>query len=113
MRTAANPSAQLIAPRHPIDAARLGAYLRANIKASAGELVVEQYQGGQSNPTYRLTAGGTQYVLRRKPPGKLLPSAHAVDREYRVMAALAQSDVPVPKMYALCEDEAVIGTPFY
>ena len=113
MSTAANPGAQLIAPRHPIDAARLGAYLRANVKDFAGELVVEQYQGGQSNPTYRLTAGGTQYVLRRKPPGKLLPSAHAVDREYRVMAALAQSDVPVPKMYALCEDEAVIGTPFY
>src|SRR5881397_2337853 len=113
MNTAANPGAQLIAPRHPIDAARLSTYLRTNVEDFAGELVIEQYQGGQSNPTYRLTAGAKQYVLRRKPPGKLLPSAHAVDREYRVMSALAHSDVPVPKTYTLCEDEAVIGTAFY
>ena len=76
-------------------------------------LVVEQYQGGQSNPTYRVTAGQRRYVLRRKPPGKLLPSAHAIDREYRVMSALATTDVPVAKMHALCEDDAVIGTAFY
>ncbi len=81
--------------------------------AGIGDLVVEQYQGGQSNPTYRVTAGERRYVLRRKPPGKLLPSAHAIDREYRVMSALATTDVPVAKMHALCEDDAVIGTAFY
>ena len=81
--------------------------------AGIGDLVVEQYQGGQSNPTYRVTAGERRYVLRRKPPGKLLPSAHAIDREYRVMSALAATDVPVAKMHALCEDDAVIGTAFY
>jgi aminoglycoside phosphotransferase (APT) family kinase protein len=79
----------------------------------SGNLVVEQFKGGQSNPTYRLSAGGTRYVLRRKPPGKLLPSAHAVDREYRIITALAQTDVPVAKTYALCVDDNVIGTAFY
>jgi aminoglycoside phosphotransferase (APT) family kinase protein len=69
--------------------------------------------GGQSNPTYYLRAGSGEYVLRRKPPGKLLPSAHAVDREYRVMTALARTSVPVPRTYALCEDADVAGTPFY
>jgi aminoglycoside phosphotransferase (APT) family kinase protein len=83
------------------------------VDADAGNLVVEQYQGGQSNPTYRVTAGGRRYVLRRKPPGVLLPSAHAIDREYRVMSALATTGVPVAKMVALCEDDAVIGTAFY
>jgi aminoglycoside phosphotransferase (APT) family kinase protein len=109
----ANPGAKLIAPAHPIDAAALGVWLRANVDAGIGELVVEQYQGGQSNPTYRVTAGARRYVLRRKPPGKLLPSAHAVDREFRVMSALAGTGVPVAKMHALCMDEAVIGTAFY
>ena len=78
MSTAANPGAQLIAPRHPIDAARLSTYLRANVEDFAGELVIEQYQGGQSNPTYRLTAGAKQYVLRRKPPGCALRPIHAM-----------------------------------
>jgi len=110
---AANPGARLVAPVHPFDVAGLAAWLRTRIADFAGDLVVEQYQGGQSNPTYRITAGGTRYVLRRKPPGRLLPSAHAVDREYRVMAALARTDVPVAKMYALCEDESVIGTAFF
>jgi aminoglycoside phosphotransferase (APT) family kinase protein len=108
-----NPGAKLIAPAHPIDAAALATWLRANVDADAGKLVVEQYQGGQSNPTYRVTAGGRRYVLRRKPPGVLLPSAHAIDREYRVMSALAATGVPVAKMVALCEDDAVIGTAFY
>ncbi len=89
MTAGVNPGAKLIAPAHPIDAAALAAWLRANVDAGIGDLVVEQYQGGQSNPTYRVTGGERRYVLRRKPPGKLLPSAHAIDREYRVMSALA------------------------
>jgi aminoglycoside phosphotransferase (APT) family kinase protein len=78
-----------------------------------GEVVIAQFQGGQSNPTYRIDADGRRYVLRRKPPGVLLPSAHAIEREYRVMDALADTQVPVPRMLALCEDAGVIGTPFY
>jgi len=109
----ANVGAKLVAPVHPIDSVALGAWLRANVDAGIGDIVVEQYQGGQSNPTYRLTAGDRRYVLRRKPPGKLLPSAHAIDREFRVMSALAGTGVPVAKMHALCEDDAVIGTAFY
>jgi aminoglycoside phosphotransferase (APT) family kinase protein len=81
--------------------------------ASPGPLEVEQFKGGQSNPTYRLRAGGKSYVMRRKPPGVLLPSAHAVDREYRVITALATTAVPVARTYALCTDESVIGTMFY
>jgi len=113
MPTQANPGARLVAPVHPFDVAALAAYLRAHVADFSGDPIVEQYQGGQSNPTYRITAGSAQYVLRRKPPGKLLPSAHAVDREYRVMTALAGTDVPVARTHALCEDEAVIGTAFY
>ena len=113
MSAAANPGAKLIAPAHPIDPAALAIWLRANVDAGIGDLVVEQYQGGQSNPTYRLTSGDRRYVLRRKPPGKLLPSAHAVDREFHVMSALAGTGVPVARMHALCEDDAVIGTAFY
>ncbi|HQR12047.1 MAG TPA: phosphotransferase [Casimicrobiaceae bacterium] len=109
----ANPGAKLTAPAHPVDADALARWLRANVDAGTGEIIVEQYQGGQSNPTYRITAGDRRYVLRRKPPGKLLPSAHAIDREYRVMSALSGTDVPVAKMHALCEDDAVIGTAFY
>jgi aminoglycoside phosphotransferase (APT) family kinase protein len=99
--------------RHRVDARRLEDYLRAHIAGLAGPLSLEQFRGGQSNPTYRVSAGQARYVLRRKPPGKLLPSAHAVDREYRVMTALRGSDVPVPKTFCLCEDESVIGTSFY
>ena len=110
---AANPGANLVVPTHSFDPAALAGYLRANVADFRGDLVVEQYQGGQSNPTYRIVAGNRRYVLRRKPPGKLLPSAHAVDREYRVMTALAGTGVPVAKTYALCEDDAVIGTAFY
>ncbi len=105
--------AKLIAPVHPIDEMALGEWLRANVDATLGKIAIEQYQGGQSNPTYRVTAADRRYVLRRKPPGKLLQSAHAVDREYRVMSALAHTDVPVAKMHTLCEDDSVIGTAFY
>ena len=99
--------------RHQFDVASLEAYMQENVKGFRGKLTVEEFAGGQSNPTYRLYAGGQQYVMRRKPAGELLKSAHAVDREYRVMTALADTDVPVPKTYALCTDDEVIGTWFY
>ena len=99
--------------RSRFDVAALEAYLRGRIDAFTGPIQVEQFRGGQSNPTFKLTAGGRRYVLRRKPAGKLLPSAHAVDREYRVMTALAGTDVPVPRTYLLCEDDAVIGSAFF
>lgn len=92
---------------------RLESYLRENLPGFSGELSAEKFAGGQSNPTFRLDAGGTSYVLRRKPPGELLPSAHAVDREFRVISALENTAVPVPRAYLLCEDESVIGSMFY
>ena len=99
--------------KHRFDPARLEPYLRERIEGFVGPVAVEQFKGGQSNPTFRLAAGGKSYVLRRKPPGRLLPSAHAVEREYRVLTALRDSDVPVPRTYWLCEDETVIGTAFF
>jgi aminoglycoside phosphotransferase (APT) family kinase protein len=102
-----------VAPQHAIDLERLAAWLEKHVGPLAGPLEAAQFKGGQSNPTYLLAAGAQRYVLRRKPPGKLLPSAHAVDREYRVIRALADTDVPVARALALCEDESVIGTAFY
>ena len=99
--------------RQRFDAARLHEYMRANVEGYSGNLEIEQFRGGQSNPTYRLSAGGRRYVLRRKPPGKLLPSAHAVEREFRVIKALHGVGFPVARPYALCEDDGVIGTAFY
>lgn len=87
--------------------------MQAHIEGFSGPIDVRQFAGGQSNPTYLVQSAHHRYVLRRKPPGKLLPSAHAVDREFRVIAALANTEVPVAKAYALCEDPAVIGTVFY
>jgi aminoglycoside phosphotransferase (APT) family kinase protein len=98
---------------HRFDEGVLARYLEGRVEGFRGRLTVRQFQGGQSNPTYYLEAGGREYVLRRKPPGKLLPSAHAVDREYRIMTALAGTGVPVPRTYLYCDDPAVIGTPFY
>jgi aminoglycoside phosphotransferase (APT) family kinase protein len=98
---------------HRFDGGVLERYLAERIDGFKGPLTVKQFMGGQSNPTYYLSAPGADYVLRRKPPGKLLPSAHAVDREYRVITALAGSGVPVPRTYLLCQDDAVIGTWFY
>jgi aminoglycoside phosphotransferase (APT) family kinase protein len=98
---------------HRFDEAALAAYLAEHVDGFNGELTVRQFEGGQSNPTFLLAAGGREYVLRKQPPGELLPSAHQVDREHRVMAALAEQDVPVPRMFALCEDASVIGTKFY
>jgi len=96
-----------------IDPARLAAWMKDNVPGFRGTPAIEQFKGGQSNPTYRVESAGKRYVLRRKPPGKLLPSAHAVDREYRIVTALASTDVPVAKTYALCLDESIIGTAFY
>jgi aminoglycoside phosphotransferase (APT) family kinase protein len=99
--------------RHRIDAGRLEDFLRRHLEGFRGPLQIEQFKGGQSNPTYRISAGGRRYALRRKPPGRLLPSAHAVDREFRVIKALHGAGFPVARPYLLCEDEAVAGTAFY
>src|SRR5262249_54121400 len=96
-----------------LDAGRLEAYLAREIEGFAGPLAVRQFKGGQSNPTYLVETPQRAYVLRRKPPGKLLPSAHAVDREYRVMRALQAKAFPVAEPILYCADESVAGTPFY
>jgi aminoglycoside phosphotransferase (APT) family kinase protein len=96
-----------------LDEARLQAYLTQQVKGFAGPLTVKQFKGGQSNPTYLLETPARRYVLRRKPPGKLLPSAHAVDREFRVISALAAQGFPVAEPVLYCADESVAGTPFY
>jgi aminoglycoside phosphotransferase (APT) family kinase protein len=93
--------------------ARLGAWLAAHAPGFSGPLRVRQFKGGQSNPTYLLETPTRRYVLRRKPPGKLLPSAHAVDREFRVISALFRQNFPVPEPLVYCEDAAVVGTPFF
>jgi aminoglycoside phosphotransferase (APT) family kinase protein len=96
-----------------IDAARLEAYLAREVKGFAGPLTVKQFKGGQSNPTYLLETPARRYVLRRKPPGKLLPSAHAVEREYRVIRAMHAQGFPVAEPLCLCEDDSIAGTAFY
>lgn len=97
-----------------LDTQSLGAYLASGIPGFQAPVSAEKFAGGQSNPTFKLTdASGRHYVLRRKPPGELLKSAHAVDREFRVISALQGTDVPVPRTYTLCEDETVIGSMFY
>jgi aminoglycoside phosphotransferase (APT) family kinase protein len=104
-----------VAASHAFDVAALEAFLSQQLPGFAGPLQVEQFKGGQSNPTYKLLTPRCAYVMRTKPgpAAKLLPSAHAVDREYRVMQALAQTAVPVARMHVLCEDESVIGRAFY
>ena len=96
-----------------LDEALLASYLEANIEEFKGPLTASKFAGGQSNPTFKIDAASGSYVLRRQPPGKLLKSAHAVDREYRVLAALGATDVPVAKVYHICEDPEVIGSMFY
>jgi len=99
---------------HRFDVAALEAYMQQHVAGFRGPLTVRQFKGGQSNPTFLLLAGdGQRYVMRKKPPGKLLASAHQVDREYRVIRALASTDVPVPRVHALCMDDTVIGSAFY
>ena len=96
-----------------LDTARLHAYLAQHIAGFAGRLTIKQFKGGQSNPTYLLETPQRRYVLRRKPPGKLLPSAHAVDREFRVISALHVQGFPVAEPLLYCEDENIAGTAFY
>jgi aminoglycoside phosphotransferase (APT) family kinase protein len=98
---------------HRFDAGRLDEYLGGTIAGYEGPLSVKQFEGGQSNPTYLLLTPNRKYVLRRKPPGKLLKSAHAVDREFWVISALGRAGFPVPDALVLCEDETVVGTMFY
>ena len=108
------PDTQAQAAGFAIDARRLEDYLRRAMPGFEGPARVEKFAGGQSNPTYRLDTPGGRYVLRRKPPGPLLPSAHAVDREFRVQQALGRvPGFPVAKMHVYCDDPQVIGTPFY
>lgn len=98
---------------HRFEPGPLEDYLEANVDGFAGPLTVRQFKGGQSNPTYLLDAASGKYVMRRKPPGKLLKSAHAVDREYRVISALHAAGFPVPRPYLLCDNDDVVGTMFF
>lgn len=98
---------------HRFDEIALSRFLQNKMEGNFDPLHILQFEGGQSNPTFLISCEDKQFVLRKKPPGKLLPSAHQVEREYRVMKALAGTDVPVPQMRLLCEDDAVIGTPFF
>jgi aminoglycoside phosphotransferase (APT) family kinase protein len=98
---------------HRFDEAALKAYLARYLPGFDGPMSVTRFMGGQSNPTFHIGVSGEEYVLRKKPPGKLLPSAHAVDREYRVLKALMNTDVPVPRVLHFCDRDEVIGTPFY
>jgi aminoglycoside phosphotransferase (APT) family kinase protein len=107
------PALVPVLPNHRFDEAALRRHLAPLLPGAADGLVVRQFQGGQSNPTFHLATPGGAYVLRKKPGGPLLPSAHAVDRESRVMSALAATDVPVPRVRLYCDDASVIGTPFY
>jgi aminoglycoside phosphotransferase (APT) family kinase protein len=102
-----------VRPSHAFDEDALARYLTTHVRGFQGPLAVWQYAGGQSNPTFLLQAASGEYVLRKKPPGTLLPSAHQIEREYRVMSALAGTGVPVPPCVALCEDPSVIGTNFF
>ena len=102
-----------VAERLRFDVARLGNYLSENVAGFAGPATISQFKGGQSNPTYLVETPLRRYVLRRKPPGKLLPSAHAVDREYRIVSALYAQNFPVAEPMLYCADDAIVGTPFF
>jgi aminoglycoside phosphotransferase (APT) family kinase protein len=112
MTTGARAETTAIRDGHQLDESRLAAYLSNHLAGFRGPLEVRQFEGGQSNPTYFLHAASADYVLRKKPPGQLLPSAHAVDREHRVMTALG-GHIPVPPTLVMCDDPDVIGTPFF
>ncbi|MGQ0659995.1 phosphotransferase [Sphingosinicella sp.] len=112
-RSAQNSGTTEVRDAHRFDAERLERWLIEHVEGYAGPLTIEQFKGGQSNPTYKLVTPSRAYVLRRKPPGRLLPGAHAVDREYRVITALGRQSFPVAGTFGLSEDESVIGTPFY
>jgi aminoglycoside phosphotransferase (APT) family kinase protein len=112
-RSAQNSGTIEVRKAHRFDVVKLERWMEENVEGYAGPLHVEQFKGGQSNPTYKLITPDRCYVLRRKPPGKLLPGAHAVDREYKVILALGRQGFPVAHAYGLCLDEQVIGTAFY
>ena len=118
MADATDPDAEFngtrdVEARHRLDEANLDAWMKANVEDFQGPLSLLQFKGGQSNPTYQVNTPGASYVLRRKPFGKLLPSAHAVDREYRVMTALYRHGFTVPRTFGSCADDGVIGAAFY
>ena len=108
-----NTGSGAVRDAHRFDEGALACWMRQHVDASAGELVVEQFKGGQSNPTFKLVTPRRSYVMRRKPPGPLLKGAHAIEREARVLAALERASFPVPHVHGLCTDDAVIGTWFY
>ena len=112
-RSEQNTGTRDVSEVHRFDQQRLLDYLSSHVEGFHGPLAVRQFKGGQSNPTYLLDAASGRYVLRRKPPGKLLKSAHAVDREFRIISALYATGFPVPRPLALCEDDEVIGTTFF
>jgi aminoglycoside phosphotransferase (APT) family kinase protein len=112
-RSAQNSGTIEVRNAHRFNADPLEQWMQSEVEGYAGPLQVEQFRGGQSNPTYKLITPARNYVLRRKPPGKLLPGAHAIDREYRVISALGRQGFPVARAYGLCTDETVIGTPFF
>jgi aminoglycoside phosphotransferase (APT) family kinase protein len=109
----ANAGTTSVREGHRFDEAALARWMDANVAGYAGPLTVEQFKGGQSNPTYQLVTPNRSYVMRRKPPGQILKGAHAVEREARVMAALGQVSFPVPHVHGLCTDEGIIGTWFF
>lgn len=109
----ANSGTSAVREGYAFDEAALAGWMERHVPDFAGPLTVEQFKGGQSNPTYRLATPAQSYVLRRKPPGLLLKGAHAIEREVQVLRALERADFPVPHIFGLCEDGALIGTPFY
>ncbi|ONG46533.1 phosphotransferase family protein [Pseudoroseomonas deserti] len=113
MAEAGAPALVPVLENHRFDEASFRAHLRGKLPGFDGPVTIRQFQGGQSNPTFHVATAAGDYVLRKKPPGKLLPSAHAVEREFRAMQALAGSGVPVPRVRLLCEDESIIGTSFF
>ena len=112
-RSEQNTGTRDVGEAHRFDEQRLLDYLSSHVESFRGPLSVRQFKGGQSNPTYLLDAGSGRYVLRRKPPGKLLKSAHAVDREFRIISALYATGFPVPRPLVLCKDDEIIGTTFF
>ncbi|HJQ15727.1 MAG TPA: phosphotransferase family protein [Allosphingosinicella sp.] len=111
--TEINSGTTAVRQGHGFDGARLAAWMSAHVEGYQGPLTVEQFRGGQSNPTYKLVTPSRSYVMRRKPPGTVIKGAHAVDREAKVLTALGAQGYPVAKVYGLCTDETVIGTWFY
>jgi aminoglycoside phosphotransferase (APT) family kinase protein len=112
-RTELNTGTTAVRPGLEIDTVRLQAWMSRNVGGFEPPFTLQQFKGGQSSPTYKIAAASGEYVLRRKPPGALLKSAHAIEREFRVLHALQSTSVPVPRVYGLCTDGDVLGTPFY